>query len=458
MTSTSRMPIRTGSAQWTIPVIVTAAAVSLAGSLWADRGVPTTSDWSIVGVLAAVAVVGAVIEWRIGPPDDESTPPWSVHTLWLLPASLLAPPLAFLPLLALSVALTFTRRAHSMATRFVVSSITVMATAETHWMAQLFDDVLLAGMIAIVLLYLTGMVVALAAAFVFTGPTGTALWLDYRWSFVQWGCGLAGLLTTAAMSFSPLAGFTALAPVLMAEFTLNWPELDRHARIDSKTGLPNARHWEDRSRDLISAARLHDTPVAVAILDIDHFKAVNDTYGHLVGDDVLEAVAATLRAQVDPGDLVGRFGGEEFVITLFGLSPERAGAVAERIRTAIGAQVHDARPRRAMGQSPYDADLAAGTFSVTCTVGLASSSTHGFDLTAMLAGADAALAEGKASGRDTVHHAAARAGSRSPVGGRGHGGFPGEVPDALRVATSKRSWTHVANQQRATQRGRGRRR
>jgi diguanylate cyclase (GGDEF)-like protein len=452
MTSTPAAPIRHSRTVWTVAPIAAVAIACLAVGIWTDLRTPTATDWRIVGVLAAVAVVGSAIQWRMGPPDGESTPPWSSHTVWLLPAALLTPTWAFLPLLALSLALSFARRAHRLALRIVVGSITVITTIEIHWIAQAFASLLIAGVVGIVLLYIIGLIVALVAAFAFTGPTGTALWLDYRWSFVQLGCSFAGLLTAAAIVFDPLAGLAALAPMLMAEFTLNWPELDRHARIDGKTGLPNARHWDDRSRDLISAAKLHDTPVAVAILDIDHFKSVNDTYGHLVGDDVLEGFAATLRAQVNPGDVVGRFGGEEFVVTLFGLDSNRAGEVAERLRRAISAQVYDARPRQAMGQSGYDAALAEGTFSITCTVGLATSDLFGFDLTALLAAADDALAVGKASGRDTVHRAERRTpGSAAPGG---HHGIGSEIRDAGHVARAKRSWTHVANQQRSTSRSR----
>ena len=73
------------------------------------------------------------------------------------------------------------------------------------------------------------------------------------------------------------------------------------------------------------------------MLDLDHFKAVNDTYGHLVGDEVLEGCAGTLRSQINPGDLVGRFGGEEFGILLPGVPADAAQAIAERIRTAVAA-------------------------------------------------------------------------------------------------------------------------
>lgn len=453
MTPASAVPASVWSrrARWTMPSVSLAALICLGLGIWTDLREPTSADWQIVGVMAAVAVMAMLVDWRVGPPDDESTPPWSVHTLWLLPAALLTPPFAFLPLLALSVLLSLARRAHGLPTRLAVASTTVITTVEIHWMAQAFDDLLLAGVIGIGAQYVTGLVVALTAAFVFTGPTGTALWLDYRWSFVQLGCGFAGVLTAAAIGSTPLAGLLALAPVLMAEFTLHWPELDRQARIDGKTGLPNARHWDDRSRDLISAAELHGTPVTVAIIDIDHFKAVNDTYGHLVGDEVLEGCAGTLRSQINPGDLVGRFGGEEFVVTLFGLPGDKAVEVAERIRLAIGAQLHQTRPRQVTESSDHDASGQAGTFAITCTIGVATSDVFGFDLLAMLRAADEALAEGKRAGRDRVHTAPGRP-SRTHADRARRGGLGGDVVSALRAASTKRSWTDVANQQRSTRR------
>jgi hypothetical protein len=99
MTPTSPLPTRVPHTQRTVPLIAIVAVIGLAIGIWTDPQAPTAAQWQIVAVLGAVAVVGAAIQWRMGPPDGESTPPWSVHTLWLLPAALLAPPLAFLPLL-----------------------------------------------------------------------------------------------------------------------------------------------------------------------------------------------------------------------------------------------------------------------------------------------------------------------------------------------------------------------
>src|SRR5690606_10409091 len=120
--------------------------------------------------------------------------------------------------------------------------------------------------------------------------------------------------------------------------------------------------------------------------------------------EVLQALAATLRSQVNPGDVIGRFGGEEFVITLFGLPADEVPPVAERIRAAVAAQVHSTRARLGLDAGSHHGAVGPNppTFSITCTIGVASSGTFGHDLTRMLAAADAALAEGKSRGRNQV--------------------------------------------------------
>src|SRR6185312_8514453 len=87
---------------------------------------------------------------------------------------------------------------------------------------------------------------------------------------------------------------------------------------DGKTGLLNAAAWHAQAERALRRASRHDGAKGVLVLDLDHFKSVNDTYGHLAGDQVLAAVAAALRTEVRDRDLVGRFGGEEFVILLIG--------------------------------------------------------------------------------------------------------------------------------------------
>jgi diguanylate cyclase (GGDEF)-like protein len=220
------------------------------------------------------------------------------------------------------------------------------------------------------------------------------LWLDDRWTLVELGCAFSGMLVAAVLRSDPNLGLAGLAPLLFAAFALRWPELNWHARIDPKTGLPNAWHWEERTRELLTAAEARGIPVTVMIIDIDRFKLVNDTYGHLIGDRVLNNLADALRSEARPGDLLGRFGGEEFVVTMFGPAPAVAAGAAERIRSRVAGQRH-----------PLSDGPAPETCGITCTIGLASSTAHGYDLTRLLDLADIALAAGKAGGRNQIRDA-----------------------------------------------------
>ena len=400
----------------TVAVLVAASVAAAVATAFGDGRLPTGREWSVAGILAAVAVVGAFGTARFGPADDGSSPPWDPHTVWLMPAALLTPPLAFTGLVALSVGLSLAKRIHPLMLRVVVACITVLTTCAIHATASLVGSLFGAALLGIVLLWLIGVVVAVTAAHIFVTPTGTATWLDYRWSLVLIGCALSGMAVAAAMVTEPLFGVAAVAPLLMAAFALRWPELDRHASVDAKTGLPNARAWEDRSSELLAAAALHEIPVVVMILDIDRFKSVNDTYGHLAGDQVLVGIADTLRSQVNPGDTVGRFGGEEFVVTMFDLSATQALATAERIRAAVAAQHHRITPGavavgsdrsdRASGPDTHEPDTPREC-RVTCTIGVASSDHFGYDFARLLRGADHALGLGKEAGRDQVRTAAA---------------------------------------------------
>ncbi len=381
-------------------LVLLALGSAIAGAI-TDPRLPTSNQWKITAVLAAVAALGLVTTRSFGPERDGSGPPWDVHTIWLLPAAMLTPSAAFGCLVALSVITDLRKSEHQFQLRMVVVSITVTTTVAIHAAALLIADFALAGLVGIAALWLIGCIVAFAVAYVFVTPNGTALWLDYRWSLVLFDCAVSGLLIAAAMRSDPLIGFTGLAPLLLAQFALRWPELTRFARIDSKTGLPNSHHWDERSRRLLSAAEFHRTPAYVLMVDLDRFKSVNDTFGHLAGDQVLAEVATLLRSRIAPGDLLGRFGGEEFVVTLFDRSPADALAVADRIRTAIAAQPH------VLAHITTDATREPGTAlcTVSCSIGLASAEHCGYDLTKLLECADKALADAKTAGRDQVRAA-----------------------------------------------------
>jgi two-component system cell cycle response regulator len=114
-------------------------------------------------------------------------------------------------------------------------------------------------------------------------------------------------------------------------------ELDQVSRTDHLTGLHNRRHVEEHLRGVVAAATRHGYPAAVLILDVDHFKMVNDEGGHAAGDEILVRVSTTLAASVRTEDIVGRWGGEEFIVVAPHTSPEAARVLAERLRLAVAA-------------------------------------------------------------------------------------------------------------------------
>ena len=114
-------------------------------------------------------------------------------------------------------------------------------------------------------------------------------------------------------------------------------EQRQKALLDPLTGLPNRAGLNERLEQLVAQREAHDTPAQVAIMDLDHFKSINDGYGHLAGDRVLKIVADQLRRQLREGDYLARFGGEEFVALFPDSAPEAAHEVLEKMRQVIEA-------------------------------------------------------------------------------------------------------------------------
>jgi diguanylate cyclase (GGDEF)-like protein len=196
-----------------------------------------------------------------------------------------------------------------------------------------------------------------------------------------------GILVTIACALSALLLAITLPPVVLLQRSLLHAQLKAQARTDSKTGVLNAGAWQGEANLAIDRARRRHEPVAVLLADIDHFKLVNDTHGHLTGDAMLRTIAMEMRQQVRESDLVGRFGGEEFAILLSGTTATEACLVAERIRRGTGVV------------KVLTKDTIVG---VTVSLGLAVLGQHGGDLAALLDAADTALYQAKGAGRDRV--------------------------------------------------------
>jgi diguanylate cyclase (GGDEF)-like protein len=163
-------------------------------------------------------------------------------------------------------------------------------------------------------------------------------------------------------------------------------EVARLATRDALTGLANRRLFEESLEREVARARRLSTPLSLLLIDVDHFKQINDTYGHPAGDAVLAGVAGAITAGTKAFDVPARYGGDELAVLLPGCGSHDARGVAERVRSQIAEQVHDV--------------------PITVSVGVATMPENALDGERLVAAADAALYDAKRAGRDRVHTSA----------------------------------------------------
>ncbi|HTJ40488.1 MAG TPA: diguanylate cyclase [Kofleriaceae bacterium] len=168
---------------------------------------------------------------------------------------------------------------------------------------------------------------------------------------------------------------------------LLYKKMETMATTDGLTGLTNHRAFQERFGELLDRAERHGLRAAVLLCDVDHFKKVNDTYGHPVGDEVLRRVARVLQEVARKIDITARYGGEEFAVILDNADLVQARAVGERVRKEVGNLV-------------IESDK--GPFKVTMSIGVAAFPGDGKDRATLIEHADHALYHAKHSGRNQV--------------------------------------------------------
>ncbi|GAA0632664.1 GGDEF domain-containing protein [Kutzneria viridogrisea] len=201
-----------------------------------------------------------------------------------------------------------------------------------------------------------------------------------------------GGLVAAAYVFQPCLVAFVFMPLFAMHRAVLARGLELAAATDQKTGLLNAAAWHNMAAAELGRARRDNSAFGLLMVDLDHFKRVNDTYGHLAGDAVLIAVATAIRAEVRDYDSVGRFGGEEFSVLLPGISETDVVATAERIRHRVTTLSVEAPTE--LGRATIE--------SLSASIGVAVYPHGGGDLEKLLLTADTALYKAKNTGRNKV--------------------------------------------------------
>ena len=177
-------------------------------------------------------------------------------------------------------------------------------------------------------------------------------------------------------------------------------EFAEHAERDPLTGLGNRRQFDRLCAELLPALEREGRPVVLALIDVDHFKNINDLHGHAVGDRVLVALAQLLRENMRSRDVIARHGGEEFVVVLPGMTLAQGAEVCERLRERVAAHLGFAAIASPTNQNDNEGSAAARPLRVTVSLGLAAAAPY--DATQLLQSADVQLYRAKREGRNRL--------------------------------------------------------
>jgi diguanylate cyclase (GGDEF)-like protein/putative nucleotidyltransferase with HDIG domain len=198
-----------------------------------------------------------------------------------------------------------------------------------------------------------------------------------------------GVLVTAMWLTNQWLVALALAPLILIHRSLSIPVLEEEARVDPKTGLFNTRHFTATLGEELDRATRLQRPLSLLMIDLDLLREINNSYGHLAGDAVLQGIAGVFRRELRHCDLPARFGGEEFCILLPETPQEEAVEVAERIRRAVAA-------------SEFVVETSTEPIHATISIGVAAFPGDGTKANELIHQADVAVYDAKLQGRNRV--------------------------------------------------------
>ncbi|SFB13627.1 diguanylate cyclase (GGDEF) domain-containing protein [Amycolatopsis marina] len=385
-------------------------AVAVFAVAIAHSEVPSVGDWIRFAILAA----GATVHIQLTQRQEERrrnrtrTVLIDLTAVWTFPAAVIFP----VPLTLLLVALIRLQHwfiARRPAHNFVFSSIahglsgtlaqlTFVSLAPYNWGSlggldslHDFGGLVLAGLVfeAVQILYV-GSILALSSS---SRPTvGKVLGNKADNLLEAITIGLGAVTAVLLVIMPPAVAIMAVVTVVFNRLA-ELDQLQDDVRTDSKTGALNMRGWNELAERGLERARKSEDDIALLMIDLDHFKWINDSFGHPAGDDVLQAVAEALREVTRPSDVVGRFGGEEFLILLPDMDERAALQAAERVRRAI-ADLRIVTTDKRGSQTTINRR--------TTSVGVAIFPQHADSLEGLMHAADAAVYEAKEAGRNQV--------------------------------------------------------
>ena len=385
-----------------VTVVAAAALLSLTAFV---RSTITASDLLRFGLLAAMSVAymeaSRQVEVRRRLFASNNSPYFDMSSVWILAGALVLPAgLAVLVVVLAYLHVWFRSwrsvdgvRMYRVCYNGATMAITCLAVSVVARASGMSGAELFVSVVAAALTYRVVNLLLVALAFVVSGGVRTLSTVTgtLRENALEFATlALGGATAVLVLKVPPLA-VLVLPAVFLVQHRALLTQLVQAATVDAKTELLNAAAWRQLAHRELERAARQGTATAVLVIDMDHFKRLNDTYGHLAGDEALRAVGAALSDELRGYDAVGRFGGEEFVALLPAADATAALSVADRVRRRI--ERLNVTVNQHAGGVTY--------IAVTATIGVASA-WGAADLDDLLRDADAALYEAKDAGRNAV--------------------------------------------------------